>query len=92
MKYIRYCKLLDAKVETVINSASDVKRYYKMYNPDGHFFDRETMRFFGDTMKNFGFYEEDNYIVLYRKKKVKNTSRALFFFHKQDFSYHCLTS
>jgi hypothetical protein len=35
-------------------TASDLKRLYGRGNPEGHFFDRETMRFFGDTMRNFG--------------------------------------
>jgi hypothetical protein len=35
-------------------TASDLKYLYGRNNPGGHFFDRDTMRFFGDTMRNFG--------------------------------------
>jgi hypothetical protein len=35
-------------------TASALKYLYERNNPDGHFFDRDTMRFFGDTMRNFG--------------------------------------
>ena len=30
------------------------KRIYLIFNPDGQWFDRGTMKFFGDTLKNFG--------------------------------------
>jgi hypothetical protein len=33
---------------------SELKALYERNNPEGHFFSRETMRFFGDTMRNFG--------------------------------------
>ncbi len=50
--------------------------YYQV-KPDGHFFDRETMRFFGDTMSNYvvhgtEIYNERLCYVLERKKPVKN--------------------
>jgi len=32
---------------------SQLKQLYEFNNPEGHFFDRSTMRFFGDTMANF---------------------------------------
>jgi len=35
-------------------TSSDLKALYYRSTPDGHFFDRATMRFFGDTMKNYG--------------------------------------
>jgi hypothetical protein len=35
-------------------TASVLKQLYERNNPNGHFFDRGTMRFFGDTMRNFG--------------------------------------
>jgi hypothetical protein len=34
--------------------ASELKHLYERNNPEGHFFDRDTMRFFGNTMRNFG--------------------------------------
>ena len=35
-------------------TASALKALYERNNPGGHFFDRKTMRFFGDRMSNFG--------------------------------------
>jgi hypothetical protein len=35
-------------------TASELKCLYERNNPGGHFFDMDTMRFFGDTMRNFG--------------------------------------
>jgi hypothetical protein len=35
-------------------TASGLKYLYERNNPEGHFFDRAAMRFFGDTMRNFG--------------------------------------
>ena len=32
----------------------ELKRFYAANNPEGFFFCSKTMRFFGDTMKNFG--------------------------------------
>lgn len=38
-----------------------------------HFFDRKTMQFFGDTMRNFGTYtNSDGRVILYRKRPVKH--------------------
>lgn len=45
-----------------IKTASDLKYWIKDQHPDNHFFDRDTMKFFGDSMANFGL----------RKVKVKN--------------------
>ena len=65
-------------------TSSELKYLYEEANPTGHFFDRKTMKFFGDTMKNFGVTKVklksksypgldlvDGY-VLYRKKPVKH--------------------
>jgi len=34
-------------------TASELKALYCRHCPGGHFFDRKTMKFFGDTMANF---------------------------------------
>jgi hypothetical protein len=34
-------------------TVSELKRLYERNNPDGNYFDRKTMRFFGDTMQNY---------------------------------------
>jgi hypothetical protein len=35
-------------------TVNELKRGYYRHKPEGHFFDRETMAFFGDTLRNFG--------------------------------------
>jgi hypothetical protein len=35
-------------------TSSELKYLIMEYNPDAHFFDAKTMKFFGDTMRNFG--------------------------------------
>lgn len=37
-----------------IKTASDLRAFVESRGTDSHFFDRKTMRFFGDTMKNYG--------------------------------------
>ena len=34
-------------------TASSLKSLHEYHNPQSKYFDKETMRFFGDTMKNF---------------------------------------
>jgi hypothetical protein len=63
----------------------ELRHLYKHNNPEGHFFDRKTMSFFGDTMSNFGVrdggeiktltekgVENAEVWELYRKRPVKN--------------------
>jgi hypothetical protein len=66
-------------------TASKLKGLYERNKPEGHFFDRKTMRFFGDSMRNFGVYdagkvktltasggvEEVDTWALYRKRPVQ---------------------
>ncbi len=51
---------------------SELKYNYECNNPDGHFFDRKTMKFFGDTMANFKVIKHDDGYTLERKKPVKH--------------------
>ncbi len=60
---------------------SELKYKILEVNPDSHFFDRKAMKFFGDTMRNYGVRSAnvkifDGTIVecweLYRKKPVNN--------------------
>ena len=57
-------------------TASELKARYLEIKPDGHFFDRQTMKFFGDTMANYGvkLFEHNGieYAELYRKRPVKH--------------------
>jgi hypothetical protein len=66
-------------------TASDIKAAVSG-REDSHFFDRKTLKFFGDTMSNFGTYTEvgstpgSTRIILYRKRAVKHglTGRWVF--------------
>lgn len=77
--------------KTQIKTPYDLKSFYEAEVADGkiiggHFFDRETMRFFGDTMKNYGLrsYNEKTW-ELYRRKPVKHGLDASAFFDKDTF-------
>lgn len=74
--------------ETILTmSVQDIKNHY---DPQGHFFDRDTMKFFGDTMKSFGVYTCEGERFLYRKKggphewKVKISSCGEYIRLQQD--------
>lgn len=48
-----------------------VRQAYNL-NPDaGHFFDRATMRWFGDTMKSFGCTQVDGVDYMYRRRTAE---------------------
>jgi hypothetical protein len=70
-------------------TASGLKRLYERNSPGGRFFDRRTMRFFGDTMRNYGVrdggkiktltrngVEEVAVWQLYRKRPVKSNAHG----------------
>jgi hypothetical protein len=62
-----------------IVNASDIKYRYQQLNPNGHFFDRATMKFFGDSMANFGVRKVEGareMYHLYRKRSVKHGLRG----------------
>jgi hypothetical protein len=78
-------------------TASELKYLYEKNNPSGHFFDRSTMHFFGDTMRNFGVTDGGKYNVwsekgivelevwdLYRKKPVRGMHGHLAYFRKDN--------
>lgn len=74
-------------------TASELK--YNIEGTGSHFFDRKTMKFFGDTMKNFGVsgavidtnHEKNVPVwVLYRKRAVKHGLNKSFYFHKDTFA------
>lgn len=71
---------------------SQLKARYQQADPDGHYFDRETMRFFGDRMSNYGVraatvtdYTGQTREVweLYRKHAVKHGLRASHYFDRE---------
>ena len=74
-----------------IKNASDLKFYHELFakklfpNLGSYFFTKDTMRFFGDTMKNYKIIKSDNHIELHRKKPVKNGLNAIAYFSYNDF-------
>lgn len=53
------------------------------YSP--YFFTRKTMKFFGDTMRNYGVRDLGDRWELYRKKPVKHGLRGSAYFSKDTF-------
>lgn len=65
---------------------SELKFNHKRAVPSSHFFDTDTMRYYGDTMVNYGVRSHDEKTwELYRKKPVKDGRQASAFFDKQTF-------
>jgi hypothetical protein len=75
---------------------SELKRLHEQHQPGSHFFDRKTMQFFGDTMKNYGVKNtpvgcktrSGKYIMcweLYRRNPVKHGLQTSAFFHETTF-------
>jgi hypothetical protein len=61
---------------------SELKYQHELHNPESYFFKRKTMRFFGDTMKNYGIRRiSANTVELYRKKPVKHGLQSSAFFN-----------
>lgn len=50
-----------------------------------YFFTRKTMRFFGDTMRNYGVRDTGDAWELYRKKPVKHGLKSSAYFDKLTF-------
>lgn len=76
-------------------TASDLKWEVENAGHSPHFFTRSSMKFFGDTMRNYGVCEavidthtEKGVEVweLYRKKPVKNGLQSSAYFRKDNFS------
>lgn len=65
---------------------SQLKAAYQQAHPDGHFFDRKTMKFFGDTMKNFGCEDAGTHWYLWRKRPKPYQSVG-FWFDKETFEH-----
>jgi hypothetical protein len=52
---------------------------------DRYFFTRDTMKFFGDTMRNYSVRDLGNVWELYRKRPVKHGLQSSAYFDKQTF-------
>ncbi len=56
---------------------------YLTEETESHFFTRSTMKFFGDTMRNYGVRSAGDYWELYRKKPVKHGLHKSAYFDKK---------
>lgn len=65
-------------------NASELKYHVEQAGID-KFFDRRTMKFFGDTMRNYGVRDAGDNWELYRKRAVKFGNQQSAFFDKIDF-------
>lgn len=61
---------------------SELRRNIQTVNPFSHFFDKDTMEFFGDTMDNYGVNDTGDCWELYRKNPVKNGLQTSAWFEK----------
>lgn len=68
-----------------IKTASHFRMFVQSECPDSHFFDRKTMKFFGDTMGNYGLRDAGTMWELYRRKPVKHGLKSSAYFDKQTF-------
>lgn len=52
-------------------SPAEIRARYQSAHPEWHFFDRSTMRFFGDVMSNFRTRRlSDGRVLMYRARKL----------------------
>ena len=65
---------------------SNLKQQHELHNPDSFYFTQESMKFFGDTMKNYGVRSHgDNTWELYRKAPVNHGLNSSTYFYKSNF-------
>jgi len=64
---------------------AELKQRYQAANPEGHFFDRKTMAFFGDKMANYGVRDAGDCWELVRIRPVKDGLKKSAFFDKETF-------
>lgn len=81
-------------IASQIKTASDLKSFVESAGHESHFFTRATMKFFGDTMKNYGVrgpapLETHSGTVhvfeLYRRRPVKHGMQESAFFDAETF-------
>lgn len=78
-----------------IKTASDLKYHVEQAGHESHFFARSTMKFFGDTMRNYGVRkttiirsynnEKTEVFELYRRRSVKHGLRDSAYFDAKTF-------
>ena len=75
-------------------NVSELKYQVESHGQEPYFFTRDTMKFFGDTMKNYGVYksiittnnvESLSVYALYRKKPVKHGLDSITYFNAETF-------
>ena len=81
---------------TQIKTASDLKMFVEASGNEPYFFTRDTMRFFGDTMRNYGVRKPVPVVTiggetvqafeLYRRKPVKHGLRKSAWFNATTFA------
>jgi len=59
-----------------MKNASELKALHEFHNPSSYFFSRKSMKFFGDTMRNYGVYDGGDAWILYTKKPTKAGMRS----------------
>lgn len=69
-------------------TASELKYSHETNNPDSCYFSRASMKFFGDTMANYGVkhHKKDGYYELHRKKPVKYGNQSSAYFDDKSFA------
>ena len=67
-------------------TSTALKNEHIKREPNTHFWDKKTMAFFGDTMRNFGVKKHKNGYELYRKNPVKHGLTGSHWFSK-DFKH-----
>ena len=77
-------------------NASELKYQVECAGRESNFFTRETMRFFGDRMSNYGVRDAGTIKTnmgetvpaweLYRRRPVKHGLKASAYFHKETFA------
>ena len=83
------------KTQAKIKTASDLKHYVNKADHEPFFFDRGTMRFFGDTMRNYGIRqpceiethggERIRAFELFRRRSVRHGLKDSAFFCAETF-------
>ena len=81
-----------------VMTPSELKYNVNEFNPDSHYFNRKSMKFFGDTMANYGVKSTNVKVIstghgvivaecweLYRKRPVKNGLQLSVYFDKITF-------
>jgi hypothetical protein len=72
---------------------SEIRARHEELRPQSHFFSRGAMKFFGDTMRNFGSFRADNgAVILYRKHPVKHGLQGRWIFDEATGEFRSLRS